>query len=55
MFNPRMDLWSAIFSFREGMLDSASATGRATMVALAMNRLVALAIRLELARLGRQP
>lgn len=56
IFNPRTDVWSATFSLQDGgVLESTSSTGRATIHALALNRPVAVAIRLELALSGRYP
>ena len=55
IFNPRTEAWHTTFAVEAGFLLSTSASGRATILALAMNRPVAVAIRLELALLGSFP
>lgn len=55
LFNPRSDLWSEHFEWRGVRLAGLTATGRATIKALALNRPIILAIRQEAALLGRHP
>lgn len=55
LFNPRRDLWSEHFRWRGVRLTGLTATGRATVKALALNRPLILAIRQEEAALGRHP
>src|SRR5439155_11086078 len=54
LFNPRQDSWSAHFRWSRGCrLLGRTATGRATILALGMNRPAVIAIRQALAKLGR--
>lgn len=56
LFDPRRHIWSDHFTVREdAVIESATASGRATLSALSFNRPTAVAIRLELMRLGRYP
>lgn len=55
LFNPRHDVWSEHFRWRGVRLIALTATGRATIKALALNRPLILAIRQEEAALGRHP
>lgn len=55
LFNPRRDTWSHDFAWEGVLLVGLSATGRATIHALSMNRPLILAIRTEEAALGRHP
>lgn len=55
LFNPRRERWSEHFAWREVELLGLTATGRATIAALALNRPLILAIRHEEAALGRHP
>lgn len=55
LFNPRQDAWSEHFRWRGVVLVGLTATGRATIQALQMNRPLILAIRHEEALLGRHP
>lgn len=54
-FNPRQDRWSDHFLWSGVILQGKTATGRATIDALQMNRPLALAIREEEQRIGRHP
>ena len=53
LFNPRTDRWSDHFRWSGSKLMGRSATGRATIVALGMNRPAIVAIRQALIELGR--
>jgi hypothetical protein len=53
LFNPRHDSWSENFRWEGVDLVGLSPTGRATILALSMNRPIVLAIREEEAALGR--
>jgi len=55
LFNPRRDSWSHHFGWEGAVLVGLTATGRATIHALSMNRPLILAIRTEEAVLGRHP
>ncbi len=55
LFNPRRDIWAEHFEWREVELVGLTATGRATISALDLNRPLILAIRREEILLGRQP
>ncbi len=55
LFNPRRDLWSAHFFWEGVRLVGLTATGRATIEALDLNRPLILAIREEEIALGRRP
>jgi hypothetical protein len=55
LFNPRLDVWMEHFQWDDVHLISLTATGRATIDALDMNRVLILAIRKEEALLGRHP
>ena len=55
LFNPRRDTWSDHFRWEGVVLVGLSATGRATIHALSMNRSLILAIRKEESALGRHP
>lgn len=53
IFDPRRDDWREHFALRDGLIESALPTGRATIAALALNRPIAVAIRLELIAIDR--
>lgn len=55
LFNPRSDAWHEHFRWEGVYLLGLTATGRATIEALDMNRVLILAIREEEAALGRHP
>lgn len=55
VYNPRQDRWADHFDWTGVVLQGKTATGRATISALRMNRPLALAIRAEETRLGRHP
>ncbi|MPZ17541.1 MAG: HNH endonuclease [Luteitalea sp.] len=55
LFDPRQDAWTQHFRWEGVQLVGLTASGRATVVALAMNRPLILAIRNEEAALGRHP
>ncbi|MFQ5637892.1 MAG: HNH endonuclease [bacterium] len=55
LYNPRNDDWNEHFHWRGVRLVGLTATGNATVVALAMNRPITLAIREEEAAIGRHP
>ena len=55
LFNPRSQLWEEHFHREGAVVLPLTPTGRATEAALAMNRPLAVAIRLEEAERGRQP
>jgi len=55
LFNPRLDIWTEHFRWEGVHLTGLTATGRATINALDMNRALILAIRAEEASLGRHP
>jgi HNH endonuclease len=55
LFHPRRHLWSDHFAWEAVRLIGLTATGRATIQALALNRPLILAIREEEALLGRHP
>jgi hypothetical protein len=55
MFNPRQQTWSDHFRWDDVKVIGLTAIGRATIVALRMNRPVILAIRAEEKLLGRHP
>jgi hypothetical protein len=55
LFNPRMQAWEEHFRWEGERVVPLTPTGRATVVALAMNRPLILAIRQEEAARGRHP
>lgn len=55
LFHPRQQAWSAHFRFEGVRIAGTSPTGRATVNALKMNRLVLQEIRMEETLLGRHP
>ncbi len=55
LYNPRRDEWDDHFKWEGVQLTGLSAIGRATIVALSMNRTLILAIRLEEIKIGRHP
>jgi hypothetical protein len=55
LFNPRTQTWAEHFRWDDEFVEPLTATGRATVAALAMNRPVILAIRQEEAARGRHP
>jgi hypothetical protein len=55
LFNPRTDSWQEHFRWNTSILQGTTPTGRATVVALALNRPLLLAIREEESFLGRHP
>ena len=55
LFNPRRDHWQDHFRWEGVHLRGRTPTGRATVAALDMNRVLILAIRREEAALGRHP
>ncbi len=55
LYNPRCDAWDEHFQWEGVFLVGRTATGRATVAALGMNRALILAIRQEQAALGRHP
>jgi hypothetical protein len=55
LFNPRVDRWSEHFRWEGVCVVGSTPTGRATVEALKLNRLLILAIRQEEAMRGRHP
>lgn len=55
LFNPRIESWETHFCWEGVWLVGITPTGRATVLALSMNRLLGLAIREAEARRGRHP
>lgn len=55
LFHPRLDAWNEHFQWNGERIVGVTITGRATVVALDMNRSLILAIRAEEAALGRHP
>ena len=55
LFSPRSQLWREHFRWEGAVVVPLTPTGRATVAALAMNRPLAVAIRLEEADRGRHP
>jgi HNH endonuclease len=55
LFNPRVESWPTHFRWQGVWIVGTTPTGRATVLALSMNRLLALAIREEEAHRGRHP
>ncbi len=55
LFNPRLERWSEHFQWQGEQIIALTATGRATIHALALNRPLILAIRREEALRGRHP
>ena len=55
LFNPRQDIWLEHFAWQEVTLRGLTATGRATIAALELNRPTILAIRAEETFFGRHP
>jgi hypothetical protein len=55
IFNPRQQQWDEHFRWDDVTIIALTATGRATVTALKMNRLMMISIRQEEALLGRHP
>jgi hypothetical protein len=55
IFNPRQQIWAEHFRWEGSRIEGLTPTGRATVVALAMNRPLILAIRDEESARGRHP
>ena len=55
LFNPRLDQWDQHFQFHDEQIVGISATGRATVLVLAMNHPVQLMVRKALLREGLLP
>jgi hypothetical protein len=55
LYNPRQDNWDEHFRWKGVLLEGLTAIGRATIVALSMNRSIILAIRQEEMKVGRHP
>jgi hypothetical protein len=57
LFNPRLQRWSDHFCWISGtrLILGLTPTGRATVVALSLNRQLLIACRILMARNGRQP
>ena len=55
LFHPRSHIWAEHFRWRGETIEALTPTGRATMAARAMNRLLILAIRREESARGRNP
>ena len=55
LFHPRREVWGRHFRWEGARILGLTATGRATIAALSMNRPLALAIRQEESLRGRQP
>ncbi len=55
LFNPRQDVWGDHFQWNDEVIVGRTATGRATVEALRVNRVLILAIRREEALRGRHP
>jgi hypothetical protein len=55
LFNPRGQVWKDHFRWEGAVVVPLTRTGRATVITLAMNRPLAIAIRLEQAERGRLP
>lgn len=55
LFNPRQQVWKKLFRWYGVRVVGLTATGRATIEALNMNRAIMLAIRSEEELLGRHP
>jgi hypothetical protein len=55
IFNPRQQIWAEHFRWEGSRVEGLTPTGRATVVALTMNRPLILAIRDEEAARGRHP
>jgi hypothetical protein len=55
LFNPRLDAWRTHFRWEGVWVVGITSNGRATVLALSMNRALALAIRKEEAHRGRHP
>jgi len=55
LFSPRDQAWGDHFRWEGAVIEPLTPTGRATVTALAMNRPLAVAIRLEEAERGRHP
>jgi hypothetical protein len=55
LFSPRSQVWGDHFRWEGAVVVPLTPTGRATVTALAMNRPLALAIRLEESERGRHP
>ena len=55
LFHPRRQRWSGHFRWRGAWIVGITPTGRATIAALQLNRLLIVAIRLEEAEHGRHP
>jgi len=55
LYNPRRDDWNDHFDWEDEYIEGKTLTGRATVAALNMNRLLAIAIRRAEIKLGRHP
>lgn len=55
LFHPRRDRWNLHFRWQQAEVVGITATGRATVTSLAMNRPIAVSIRREEALRGRHP
>ena len=55
LYHPRRDLWNLHFRWTSCEVTGISAPGRATVMALAMNRPIAVSIRRQESLLGRHP
>ncbi len=55
IFNPRQQRWKEHFAWNDVQIDGLTATGRATVEALDLNRPIMVAIRAEEKLLGRHP
>lgn len=55
LYNPRQDTWREHFRWDDVHLVGLTATGRATVAALDMNRILIVAVRREEAAVGRHP
>ena len=55
LFDPRQDVWQEHFEWRGARIEGRTAQGRATVVALAMNHPVQVAVREALLREGWRP
>jgi hypothetical protein len=55
LFNPRLNVWRRHFRWNDILVEGITASGRATIEALRMNRSQILAIRQQEKQLGRHP
>ncbi len=55
LFNPRFHVWAEHFAWARALVVARTAIGRATVLALAMNRPLIVSIRQEEAEFGRHP